>query len=160
MSENFEIRQAVAADLTSLLGLVKEFAVFERVEGQPKVTADYLAEALFKSPSFCECLVVDSDEGLIGYSIFYPIFRTFSGEKVLYLEDLFIRAPFQGKGLGSRLFKEVYDYGVANGFHRLDFQVLDWNAKAIRFYEKFGAGGVSGNLDFSLQLTHSEDTSK
>lgn len=154
MSEQPMVRWAQPSDGSELIRLIIEFAVFEQSEHLIGINQDSLDSALFSDFNFCKCLVLESAEELIGYSIFYPIFRTFSGARALHLEDLYIIPRHQGNGLGRLLLQSISRYALENGFERIDFQVLDWNEDAIGFYEKLGASQVGGNLDF----TFSENT--
>jgi len=160
MSDNFEIRFVEEHDLSQLLELIQEFAGFEKLDHILGIGEASLRSALFGEGSFCNSMVVESSRKLIGYSIFYPVFRSFSGIKVLYLEDLYIQSTFRGNGVGSNLLKAVCEYSIRNGFERIDFQVLDWNENAIQFYESLGAVRVNENEDFTLTRKALDDLIK
>jgi ribosomal protein S18 acetylase RimI-like enzyme len=151
MSESFRIRLATRNDSTAILALIREFAGFEKLDHLARGDEKSLEDALFTENRFCAALVVETDSRLVGYSIFYPIFRSFSGVRALYLEDLYIKSEFRKTGLGRRLLAEISKYAIENGYSRIDFQVLEWNDHAIGFYRKFGALEVVGNKDFSLE---------
>ena len=150
MSDQPIVRWAEASDSSELIRLIREFAGFEQLEHLVGINRESLDRALFTDINFCKCLVVESNDELIGYSIFYPIFRTFSGVRALHLEDLYISPKHQGNGLGRSLLKSISRYALENGFERIDLQVLDWNEDAIKFYERLGASQISGNLDFTF----------
>ena len=150
MSDEPVVRWAEPSDVSELIRLIGEFAGFERFEHLNGLDKESLDRALFSNLDFCKCFVVESSGKLIGYSIFYPIFRTFSGALALHLEDLYIIPEHRGHGLGRSLLKSISKYALENKFERIDFQVLDWNADAIKFYEKLGASQVGGNLDFTF----------
>ena len=148
---NFEIRQSAKNDLTQIIELMREFAVFEKLEDTFTVTENDLDEAFFGEKSFASSLVVFSENKMAGFAIFFPVLKTFRGERSLYLEDLYISQTMRGKGLGLELLKEVAKYAKENGFHRMDWQALDWNEPAINFYKKIGAVIDTGNVDFRLR---------
>jgi GNAT superfamily N-acetyltransferase len=150
MSDSPRVRPAQPDDVEELMSLIEEFAGFERLEGVLGINTEKLGEVLFSDSSYCRSIVVEHMDELIGYSFFYPIFRTFSGKRCLYLEDLFIKPDHRGKGLGRELLLGVTEFALGNGFERVDFQVLDWNDRAVAFYSGLGATRVSGNLDFSI----------
>lgn len=160
MSEQPIVRWAEPSDSDEVIRLISGFAVFERLEHLLGINKEILDNALFSDLSFCKCLVMESSGKLIGYSIFYPIFRTFSGALALHLEDLYIIPEHRGHGLGRSLLKSISKYALENKFERIDFQVLDWNADAIKFYEKLGASQVGGNLDFTFPENTLRDLAK
>ena len=69
------------------------------------------------------------------YSIFYPNFASFRGQRGMYLEDIYISPDYRGRGIGEAMLREIARIAAAHGFERIDFQVLDWNKPAIDFYE-------------------------
>ncbi|MGH9820852.1 MAG: GNAT family N-acetyltransferase [Pyrinomonadaceae bacterium] len=136
---NFDIRKAVPTDIPGVIVLLHEFAKFENLTEYLEITEENLADVLFGSDAFVECLVAFEGNEMAGYAILYPNFATFRGQKGMYLEDLYIRDKCRGKGLGDMLLKEIARLARALGANRLDFVVLDWNAPAIKFYNKHGA---------------------
>jgi len=154
MSDSFGIRFATRSDTASVSALIREFAAFEKLDCRIGDEDNSLEKVLFSKHSFCLAMVVEKDNRLVGYSIFYPVFRSFSGVTALYLEDLYIKPEFRGAGLGRRLLAEISKYAIENGYSRMDFQVLDWNENAIEFYKKSGAIEVFGNKDFSIEGEH------
>lgn len=149
--KEFNIRQSTEADLTQIIELMYEFAVFEKLEDTFTVTENDLFEAFFGEKAFANSLVALSGNEMVGFAIFFPVLKTFRGERSLYLEDLYISQTMRGQGLGLKLLKEVVKYAKRNGFHRMDWQALDWNEPAINFYQKLEAKIDRGMVDFSLR---------
>jgi ribosomal protein S18 acetylase RimI-like enzyme len=71
--------------------------------------------------------------------MFYPYFASFRGQSGYYLEDIFIAEDFRRNGLGEAMVKIIAKLARQRGFERIDFQVLEWNTPAVKFYEKLGA---------------------
>jgi ribosomal protein S18 acetylase RimI-like enzyme len=136
---SFEIRKALPKDMSGVIGLLREFAEFEKLDHYLEITNEKLADVLFGDDAFVECLVAFDNSMLVAYAILYPNFATFRGQKGMYLEDIFIKSEYRGTGLGERLLKEIAKLARVRGCQRIDFVVLDWNTPAIRFYEKHGA---------------------
>ena len=134
-----DIRKASREDLGSVIDLLREFAVFEKLENYLEITEEKLAAVLFGDSSFVECLVASDGDYLVGYSIFYPNFATFRGQKGMYLEDIYISPKHRGSGVGKVMLTEIANVARSQGCERIDFVVLDWNEPAIKFYEKHGA---------------------
>ena len=148
---NFTVCKATKNNLPQIIELMREFAVFEHLEDTFTVTENDLYEAFFGGKSFAGCLVAFSDNEMVGFAIFFPVLKTFRGERSLYLEDLYISQTMRSKGLGLKLLKAVANYAKENGFQRMDWQALDWNAPAINFYKNIGAETDTGMIDFRLR---------
>ena len=132
------IRKATAADVPSILALVKELATYEREPDAVIATeADFLRDGFGERPAF-EVLVAE-DDGVIGFAFYFFSYSTWVGRKCLYLEDLFVKPSHRGMGAGIALMKELARIAIATECRRFVWQVLDWNQPAIDFYERLGA---------------------
>lgn len=146
-----EISFLLKAELPKLLLLIREFAEFEKLSEYFKVSENDLHEAIFGEKKFAHCLVAESENELFGYAIFFPVFKTFRGERSMYLEDLYVSPKMRGKGLGLKMLKEVARVAKEENCVRMDWQALKWNTPAVEFYKKLGASSDDGNLDFALR---------
>jgi ribosomal protein S18 acetylase RimI-like enzyme len=135
----FQIKKAVAENVPQIVALIREFAEYENLSDFCEVTEERLNIALFGATKVAEAIIVFQEDAPVAYAIFYPNFASFRGQRGLYLEDIYIRQEFRGKGAGEAMLKHIAGIGKERGFERIDFQVLEWNAPAIRFYEKLGA---------------------
>ncbi|MFP5397716.1 MAG: N-acetyltransferase family protein [Gammaproteobacteria bacterium] len=137
------LRPAAPADLGAVVALIGELAAFERLTHLLQVTPEALHPHLFGDRPVAECLVaeVDRDGGaaVVGFALFFTNFSTFLGKPGLYLEDLYVQPAVRGRGIGRALLERLGALAVARGCGRFEWSVLDWNADAIRFYEKMGA---------------------
>lgn len=133
------LRAAVPADAPILVDLIRELAVFERLEHLVRVTPAQLATHLFGPRPAAEAVVAEVDGAAAGFALFFTNFSTFLGQPGLYLEDLYVRPAHRGQGLGRALLEHLGALAVARGCGRFEWSVLDWNADAIAFYEKMGA---------------------
>lgn len=136
---NFNIRKAAETDVSQIIALLREFAEFENLSEYCETTEEKLLDAMFGTKAFVEGLIAFDKETPIGYAIFYPNFASFRGHRGVYLEDIFIKPDYRGKGIGEAMLKRIARIGAVGGAVRMDFQVLDWNESAIKFYENFGA---------------------
>lgn len=135
----FQIKKAVEENIPQIIALLREFAEYENLLDYVEVTEESLKVALFGEGKVAEAIVAFEVDEPIGYAVFYPNFATFRGQRGLYLEDIFIKKEFRGKGVGEAIIKYLAKLAKSRGFERIDFQVLEWNAPAIKFYEKLGA---------------------
>lgn len=133
------IRAARRGDQQALFELIRELAVFERLEQGVTGSAAELAEHLFGERPVAEAIVAERDGGALGFALFFTSYSTFLTRPGLYLEDLFVRESERGQGIGRALLAEVRRIAEARGAGRLEWSVLDWNENAIRFYEQVGA---------------------
>ena len=134
-----KIRKSRPGDVSAILSLIREFAAYEKLEHLLDTNEERLTDALFAVGSFVESLVAENEGHLVGYSLFYPNFASFRGQRGLYLEDIYISPKYRGSGAGQEMLKQIARSARSRGFERIDFLVLDWNEPAIRFYEKLGA---------------------
>jgi GNAT superfamily N-acetyltransferase len=133
------IRPATAGDAGVLLALVRELAVYERAPDAVVATeASFAAHISGDRPAF-HALLAERGGEAIGFALYYFGFSTWRGTPVLYLEDLFVRPAARQQGVGKALMGALAGLAVDRGCHRFVWQVLDWNAPAIAFYEALGA---------------------
>jgi ribosomal protein S18 acetylase RimI-like enzyme len=135
----FSIRPAVPADCAALVALIRELAVYERLEEHVKATAETLERSLFGPRPYAEAMIAEVEREAVGYSLFFHNFSTFRGQPGMYLEDLFVRPCFRGRGIGRALLQKLAELAVERECDRIDWIVLDWNESAIKFYRSLGA---------------------
>ena len=133
------IRSAMPSDTRVIYALVRELAVYENLLDVVDATERMIGDALFgQSPrAFCE--LAEWDGAVVGFSLWFYNFSTFRGRHGIYLEDLFVRPDFRGKGLGKALIVSLARRCVAENLARFEWSVLDWNAPSIAFYKALGA---------------------
>jgi len=135
---NFIIRQATKDDMPQALKLIKELAVFEKEKNVVETTVEDLVNDGFgKHPAF-KCFVAELDNKVEGIALVFERYSTWKG-KILHLEDLIVSQNKRGFGLGTALLNQVVKYAFSLGVKRINWEVLDWNVKAINLYEKKGA---------------------
>jgi GNAT superfamily N-acetyltransferase len=132
------IRKAKITDMPSVLGLIQELAVFEKETDAVVVTvADLERDGFGENPLF-HTFVAEMNDEIIGMALYYYRYSTWKG-KTIHLEDLIVKEAHRGTGAGLALYTEIIKQGKKDNVRRLEWNVLDWNEPAIRFYEKSGA---------------------
>ncbi len=133
------IRPATIADTDEILALIYELALYEKAPEEAKATREQIIDSFFcENPKvFCEIVEVDGD--IAGLAIWFLNYSTWQGKHGIYLEDLFIRPQFRGKGFGKALLKHLAAICDARGYGRFQWWVLDWNEPSIEFYKALGA---------------------
>ncbi len=134
---DYTIRKGEARDISSLMALIKELAKFEKMPEQVRTNEAQLLEDWQVHKAF-DFLVADTANGVVGISLYYPRYSTWNG-RCMYLEDLYVKAELRGNGIGLALLNATAEEAKKTGALRLDWQVLDWNSDAVRFYERIGA---------------------
>jgi GNAT superfamily N-acetyltransferase len=133
------LRTAVEADVPLILRLIRELADYEKLAHEVSATENDLRASLFGVHPDAEVVIAEQDGEVAGYALFFHNYSTFHGKRGLYLEDLFVRLPFRGRGIGKLLLSHLAKVAVQRGCTRFEWAVLDWNQPAIRFYQQLGA---------------------
>lgn len=137
--ENIEIRGVTEGDIPALLEMLREFAEYEKLVEYLEVDSERLERAFFSDEATVEGLIACAGAQAVGYAFFFPNFASFRGQRGFYLEDIYIRPAYRGRGIGEAILREIARLGACRGFERIDFVVLDWNTSAIGFYKQLGA---------------------
>jgi GNAT superfamily N-acetyltransferase len=133
------VRAALPADVPTILRFVRDLARYEQLEHQLDLDGGRLHDHLFGASPACGALLAELPTGPVGFALYFATYSTFRMRPCLHLEDLFVVPEHRGAGIGLALLRAVAAVAVARGCPRLDWQVLDWNAPAIGFYQKQGA---------------------
>ena len=130
---NLSFRFAKEADTPLILSFIRELAEYEKMLHEVVATEDLLKEWIFqKNKAEVLFAIVDGKE--IGFALFFHNFSTFLGKSGIYLEDLYVKEAFRGKGYGKRIFQELAQIAVDRKCGRLEWWCLDWNQPSIDFY--------------------------
>ena len=135
----FHIRSADASDVPVILAFVSELAEYEHLSHLVTATESKLRETLFGAHPGAEVVLAFEGSEPAGFAVFFHNFSTFLGVKGLWLEDLFVRPVFRGRGYGKALLLHVARVACERGCGRFEWSVLDWNEPSIRFYKSLGA---------------------
>lgn len=133
------IRAAKPDDSALIFGLIGELADYEQLTHAVDATPQMIADALFADAPRLFCDIAEWQGEAAGLAIWFLNFSTFRGRHGIYLEDLFVRPAFRGRGLGKALMARLAARCVEQGYARFEWAVLDWNAPSIAFYESIGA---------------------
>lgn len=140
--KEFEIVPATVADVPAIVALIRELADYEKLLHEVVATEELVERALFAPKPMVECVVARHAGAVAGFALFFHNYSTFLARPGLYLEDLFVRPEHRGNGIGEALLKYLAHLAVERGCGRMEWAVLDWNKRAIEFYERMGARGV------------------
>ncbi len=133
------IRPATPEDVRLILDFIRDLAEYERApEAAVATEADLLRDGFGPEPKF-RCVIANWDGAPAGFALYFYNYSTWQGRPGLYLEDLFVRIEYRGKGIGKALLVYLAQVAVGENCGRFQWQVLDWNTPAIDFYKSLGA---------------------
>jgi GNAT superfamily N-acetyltransferase len=138
------IRPAIPSDIPLILEFIRELAEYEHLSDFAVATPeDLLRDGWEAQPKF-RCVIAEwkhRDEAPqpAGFALFFYNYSTFQGRPGIYLEDLFVRPTFRGRGIGKALLIHLAQIAVSEKCGRFQWQVLDWNTPSIEFYKSLGA---------------------
>ena len=141
--EGFKIRKAKEADVSVILGFIRELAEYEKLLDQVVATEESLKDTLFGERPFAEVIIGELNSKPIGFALFFHNYSSFHGKPGLYLEDLYVQPNYRGHGYGKILLSYLAKLAVERNCGRFEWSVLDWNEPAIQFYKKIGAKPMS-----------------
>ena len=131
-------RYATKEDAGLILEFIRGLAAYEKMLDEVIATEELLREWIFEKEK-AEVIFALEDGKEVGFALFFHNFSTFLGRAGLYLEDLFIKEEYRGKGYGKATLKELARIAVERGCGRLEWWCLDWNKPSIDFYRSLGA---------------------
>ncbi len=135
----FRIRDAAASDVPVILRLIRGLAEYERAPDAVTATEEDLLRDGFGDRKHFHVVLAEWDGTAVGFAFYFFNYSTWQGRSGLYLEDLFVLPAFRGWGIGKALLVHLARIAAEKGCGRYQWQVLDWNEPAIRFYESVGA---------------------
>lgn len=133
------LRPATVDDVPLILEFIRALAEYERMLDDVVATEDMLRETLFGVRPAAEVILCFEGELPAGFALFFHNYSTFRGRPGIYLEDLYVRPEFRGRGYGKLLLATLARLCVERNCARLEWSVLDWNTPSIDFYKSLGA---------------------
>ena len=142
------IRKGNPEDMKSVLELIQELAIFENEPDAVVITTDDLVRDGFGEKPLFHVFVAEiendsNQKEIVGIALYYYRYSTWKG-KTIHLEDLIVKEKMRGTGLGSALYSEIMKQGKRDNVRRVEWNVLDWNTPAVKFYENSGAKILNG----------------
>lgn len=126
-------------EIPALLELIRELAVFEKLEHIMEATVSSLENSFFGPRPAAGALLARCDGKVAGYAIYFFTFSSFLSRQGIWLEDVYVRPEFRKRGLGRSLIEAVAKVGVERNCGRYEWTALNWNENALTFYDNLGA---------------------
>jgi GNAT superfamily N-acetyltransferase len=137
--DEFQIRPARRDDVPALHAMILALAEFEKLTEICVARPQDIEDALFGSHRAVEALIAWNNRQPAGFALFFHNFSTFLGRRGLWLEDLFVRDEYRHRGCATALLRALARIAGERRCGRFEWSVLDWNSRAIGFYEGLGA---------------------
>jgi GNAT superfamily N-acetyltransferase len=135
----YRIEPAREQHVPLILELIKGLAEYEKLAHEVIATEAGLRDTLFGPRPSAEVVLAYDNEEAVGFALFFHNYSTFLGKRGLYLEDLFVRPEWRGRGAGRALLTHLAKIAAERDCGRFEWAVLDWNEPAIGFYKSLGA---------------------
>lgn len=150
--KDFKIRFAEINDVPLILEFIKELADYEKMLHEVVATEEVLMDSLFER-RMAEVIIGEYKSKPVAFALFFHNFSTFLGRPGIYLEDLYVKPEFRGKGIGKIMLSFLAKLAVERKCGRLEWWCLDWNEPSIRFYKQMGAVSMD---DWTVYRVHDE----
>jgi GNAT superfamily N-acetyltransferase len=135
---NITVRKGYKEDIPAVLGLVKELAAYEKAPDDVVVTVEDMERDGFGDDPIFSFFVAEAEGKVVGMALYYIKYSTWKG-RCVFLEDIIVTEKFRRYKIGKQLFEAVVVAAKKLKVRRVEWQVLDWNTPAIKFYEKYDA---------------------
>ena len=145
------IRPATTEDAGIILSFIRELAVYEKEPDAVVATEQDIVNNLFNPETTTKALIGLSNGQPVGFAVYFLNFSTWLGQDGMFLEDLYVSPDQRGRGFGKAMLKHLAQLAVERGCGRFEWNVLDWNEPAIRFYESLGAKAQSEWVGYRLE---------
>lgn len=152
LETHFKIKEAEVSDVLLIQQLITELAEYEKLLPQMIATTELLTMHLFGSKPIAHVFLAYENSEPIGFALYFYNFSTFVGKLGIYLEDLYIKESYRGKGYGKALLEKIILKAKEQDCGRVEWSVLDWNKPAIEFYNKMGAQPMDEWTTFRISL--------
>ena len=133
-----EIVFAERKDTGEILQFIRDLAEYEHMSDEVVAEPETLEYWLFDAKK-AEVIFAVEDGEKVGFALFFHNFSTFLGRAGVYLEDLFVKPAYRGRGYGKALLTELARIAKDRGCGRLEWWCLNWNKPSIDFYRSMGA---------------------
>ena len=131
-------RFAERGDTPLILKFIKDLAEYEKMSDEVIATEEILENWIFDKGR-AEVIFAVAEGQDVGFALFFHNFSTFLGRAGIYLEDVFVKPEYRGRGFGRAIMKKLAQIAAERGCGRFEWWCLNWNTPSIGFYKSLGA---------------------
>lgn len=139
LTSALQIRPATEADTDLVFGFIRELAEYGDLSDEVSATAEDVRAALFGPRPVAEAILAYWGSEAVGFALYSYTFSSFLGKPGIYIEDFYVEQGYRNKGIGKALLIHLAKLGLRHGCGRLAWSVLNWNERAMEFYQDLGA---------------------
>jgi diamine N-acetyltransferase len=143
LTDALVLRPAEPRDAGAILSFIRELADYEQLLHEVTATESSLHDTLFGEAPDAAVIMADWAGEPAGFALYHGMYSTFIARSGYYLEDLYVRPEFRGRGIGKALLTTLARQALETGQCRLDWSCLDWNEPSLAFYRSLGARELS-----------------
>jgi len=136
------LRSARKRDTKLIINFIRGLAEYEHLTHMVEADEKKLIRYIFKK-KMVEVVIAEYDKKPAGFTVFFSNFSTFLGKPGIYIEDLFVKPEFRGKGIGKNLLSYLAKLVQERKYGRLEWACLNWNEPSIKFYKSQGARSLN-----------------
>ena len=135
-----QIRPAAEADVPLVLAFIRKLAEYGDIADEVFATEQDVREALCGPRPVAEAILAFAGGEPVGFALYSYSFSSFLGRPGMFIEDLYVETPVSRRGSrqgppGSP--SPRWPGSAPAG--RLEWSVLNWNERAMEFYQDLGA---------------------
>jgi GNAT superfamily N-acetyltransferase len=134
-----KLRKATSTDIPLILSFIRELAEYERAPNAVSCKEKDLRRDGFGSKPKFRVIIAEWNGEPAGMAFYFYNYSTWQGRSGIFIEDLFVRPHFRGKGIGKALMAKLAQTAIAEKCHGIRWEVLDWNKPAIAVYQHLGS---------------------
>jgi GNAT superfamily N-acetyltransferase len=150
-AQALQIRPATEEDVALVLSFVRKLAEYGDLSDEVSATEQDIRAALFGPRPLAEAVLAYVGSEPVGFAIYLATFSSFLGRPGMYVEDVFVEMPYRRMGVGKALLVHLAKLGRERGCGRLEWSVLNWNERAMEFYQELGAIPMDEWTTFRLE---------
>lgn len=139
----FIIRKARSDDSMIIFAFIKELAAYEQLEESVIGSPEDVKKTLFGDNPLAEVIILEENSVSVGFALYFHNYSTFLCRYGIYIEDIYVREKFRGKGYGKALLTHICKLAMERDCGRVEWWCLDWNKPSIDFYLSLGAQSMT-----------------
>lgn len=146
-----EVIRNTAADSETVYRLTRELMAHHKALDIFTTTEERFRELIDSGMLLSYTLYCDAVPA--GIMNFFFKLTTFTGRKILYIEDLYVREEYRGKGLGKILLSKAKEIAKNTDCENIELKCAEWNKPSAQFYKAQKMKPENEWITFTLDKT-------